>query len=79
MIDAQTILELDAENCVEMKGEGMYDQRGRKIEYGKKTKGHGHRTPDSYAADTRITFPDFERDAKAEPLKDWEGEHHDTR
>ena len=79
MIDAQTILELDAENRVEMKGEGMYDQRGRKIEYGKKTKTHGHRTPDSYAADSRITFPDFERDAKAEPLKDWEGEHHDTR
>ena len=40
MIDAQTILELDAENRVEMKGEGMYDHRGRKIEYGKKTKTH---------------------------------------
>lgn len=78
MIDAQTILELDAENCVEMKGEGMYDQRGRKIEYGKKTKGHGHRTPDSVAQDQRITFPDFERDQPSEPLKEWEGEHHDS-
>ena len=78
MIDAQTILELDAENRVEMKGEGMYDHRGRKIEYGKKTKTHGHRTPDSVAQDQRITFPDFERDQPSEPLKEWEGEHHDS-
>ena len=79
MIDAQTILELDEENRVEMKGEGMYDHRGRKIEYGKKTKTHGHRTPDSVAQDQRITFPDFERDQPSEPLKEWEGEQHDTR
>ena len=79
MIDAQTILELDEENRVEMKGEGMYDHRGRKIEYGKKTKTHGHRTPDSVAQDQRITFPDFDRDQPKEPLKEWEGEQHDTR
>ena len=78
MIDAQTILELDEENRVEMKGEGMYDHRGRRIEYGKKTKTHGHRTPDSVAQDQRITFPDFERDQPGEPLKEWEGEHHDS-
>ena len=78
MIDAQTILELDEENRVEMKGEGMYDHRGRKIEYGKKTKTHGHRTPDSVAQDQRITFPDFERDQTSQPLKEWEGEHHDS-
>lgn len=78
MIDAQTILELDEENRVAMKGEGMYDHRGRKIEYGKKTKTHGHRTPDSVAQDQRITFPDFERDQRSEPLKEWEGEHHDS-
>ena len=78
MIDSQTILELDEENRVEMKGEGMYDHRGRKIEYGKKTKTHGHRTPDSVAQDQRITFPDFERDQPGEPLKEWEGEHHDS-
>ena len=79
MIDAQTILELDEENRVEMKGEGMYDHRGRKIEYGKKTKTHGHRTPDSVAQDQRITFPDFDRDQPSEqPLKEWEGEYHDS-
>ena len=78
MIDAQTILELDEENRVEMKGEGMYDHRGRKIEYGKKTKTHGHRTPDSVAQDQRITFPDFDRDQTSQPLKEWEGEHHDS-
>jgi hypothetical protein len=79
MIDAQTIFELDEENRVEMKGEGLYDHRGRKIEYGKRTKGHGHRTPDSYAHDQRITFPDFDRDAKAPELNEMEGEIHDTR
>lgn len=78
MIDAQTILELDEENRVEMKGEGMYDHRGRKIEYGKKTKTHGHRTPDSVAQDQRITFPDFDREQPSEPPKEWEGEHHDS-
>lgn len=78
MIDAQTILELDEEDRVEMKGEGMYDHRGRKIEYGKKTKTHGHRTPDSVAQDQRITFPDFDRDQTSEPLQAWEGEHHDS-
>ena len=78
MIDAQTILELDEEDRVEMKGEGMYDHRGRKIEYGKKTKTHGHRTPDSVAQDQRITFPDFDRDQPSEPQKEWEGEHHDS-
>ena len=78
MIDAQTILELDEENRVEMKGEGMYDHRGRKIEYGKKTKTHGHRTPDSVAQDQRITFPDFDRDQPNEPQKEWEGELHDS-
>lgn len=78
MLDAQTIIELDAQDQIEMKGEGMYDHRGRKIEYGKKTKTHGHRTPDSVAQDQRITFPDFERDKPSEQLKEWEGEHHDS-
>lgn len=78
MLDAQTIIELDAQDQIEMKGEGMYDHRGRKIEYGKKTKTHGHRTPDSVAQDQRITFPDFERDQPSVPLKKWEGEHHDS-
>lgn len=67
MIDAQTILELDAENRVEMKGEAMYDARGRKIEYGKRTKQKQHRTPDTLDADQRfrqqnLIFDDFNRD-----------------
>lgn len=66
MLDAQTIIELDAQDQIEMKGEGMYDHRGRKIEYGKKTKTHGHRTPDSVAQDQRFNF------------EDWEGEHRQT-
>lgn len=79
MIDRQaTDLEREVDR-MEMQGEAMYDVRGRKIEYGKKTKGYKHRTPDSVAMDQRLPFADFDRDEKAEPLKDWEGEHHDTR
>ena len=81
MIDAQTILELEEESKVEMKGEAMYDQRGRKIEYGKRTKAKQHRTPDSVARDQRIIFGDDDKalaDAEANyKPEDWEGEHHD--
>jgi hypothetical protein len=54
MIDAQSVIELEEENKVEMKGEPMFDDRGRPIKYGARTKAHGRRTPDSVAADQRI-------------------------
>lgn len=54
MIDAQTILEMDEESKVEMKGEALYDYRGRPIKYGARTKAKQHRTPDSLANDQRI-------------------------
>jgi hypothetical protein len=54
MIDAQSVIELEEENKVEMKGEPMFDDRGRPIKYGARTKAHGRRTPDSLAADGRI-------------------------
>jgi hypothetical protein len=86
MIDAQTILELEEESKVEMKGDAMYDARGRKIEYGKRTKAKQHRTPDSAADDqryqqTHIIFDDDDKalsdmEANYKP-EDWEGEHHD--
>jgi hypothetical protein len=67
MIDAQTILDMDEESKVEMKGEALYDYRGRKIEYGVRTKAKQHRTPDSLANDQRIkqqtiVFDDFDRE-----------------
>ena len=54
MIDAQSVIELEEENKVEMNGSPMFDDRGRPIKYGARTKSHGRRTPDSLAADQRI-------------------------
>jgi len=63
MIDAQSVIELEEENKVEMKGEPMFDDRGRPIKYGARTKAHGHRTPDSVAMDQRIKFDTDDREA----------------
>lgn len=86
MVDAQTILDMDEESKVEMKGEALYDYRGRPIKYGARTKAKQHRTPDSLANDQRIkqqtiVFDDFDRETADNEVKlnDWEGEHHDTR
>lgn len=66
MIDAQTNRDMDEESKVEMKGEALYDYRGRPIQYGARTKAKQHRTPDSLANDQRIkqqtiVFDDFDR------------------
>ena len=81
MIDAQTVLEMEEESKVEMQGQPLYDYRGRKIEYGVRTKAKQHRTPDSVARDQRIIFDDDDKtladmEANYKP-EDWEGEHHD--
>jgi hypothetical protein len=81
MIDAQSLLLTEEENRFEMKGDAMYDARGRKIEYGKRTKAKQHRTPDSVARDQRIIFDDDDKaladmEANYKP-EDWEGEWHD--
>ena len=67
MVDAQTILDMDEASKVEMKGEALYDYRGRPIKYGARTKAKQHRTPDSLARDQRIkqqtiVFDDFDRE-----------------
>lgn len=77
MLDAQSIILTEDENRFEMKGQAMYDQRGRKIEYGKKSKAKQYRTPDSVARDQRIIFDDIDREVADYEVKDWEGEHHD--
>lgn len=73
MIDAQTILEMEEQSRIEMNGEPMY-QNGRRIEYGKKAKSHGRRTPDSVDADQRvkqqtITFDDYDCQVAEEEAK----------
>lgn len=63
MIDSQMVLELDEMDKAEMKGEAMFDDRGRRIEYGKKTKSLHHRTPDGEARrQQRLLFDDFDRE-----------------
>ncbi len=63
MIDAQSVVELDEENRREMQGSSMYDDRGREIAYGKRTKTYQHRTPDGEAnRQQRLMFEDFDRE-----------------
>ena len=69
LVDAQTVLEMDAESKAEMKGEAMYDVRGRRIEYGKKTKGFKHRTPDSLDPNrNRLLFQDIDHQTGEDSL-----------
>lgn len=57
MIDAQSILELEEENRIQMNGEAMFSESGKRIEYGKRTKAKHHRTPDGEAMrQQRIVF-----------------------
>lgn len=62
MLDAQDILEIEESEREEMIGQAMFNDYGRPIEYGKKTKGYKHRTPDSLAQQHRIVFDDFDRE-----------------
>jgi len=75
MVDTQTLLETERENRREMQGEAMFDDRGRPIAYGKRTKTYQHRTPDGEAArQQRIIFDDFDRDSAKAEVQEWEGE-----
>jgi hypothetical protein len=59
MIDAQSIIELEEENRIQMQGEAQFSESGRRIEYGKRTKAKHHRTPDGEAMrQQRIKFND---------------------
>lgn len=59
MIDAQTVIELEEENRIQMNGEAQFSESGRRIEYGKRTKAKHHRTPDGEAMrQQRIVFTD---------------------
>ena len=59
MIDAQSILELEEENRIQMQGEAQFSDSGKRIEYGKRTKAKHHRTPDGEAQrQQRIQFDD---------------------
>ncbi len=70
LVDGETIALLDEEAKAEMKGEAMYDYRGRRIEYGKKSKAKQHRTPDSMAQDQRIKFGDEDKELSEQEAQD---------
>lgn len=79
MADALIIKHLDEANMSEGPQLGNFSDFGRAIEYGKRTKRKKHFTPDTMPV-TGNLFDDIDHDAPLdEQLKDWEGEHHDTR
>ena len=78
LIERQSKELREEDDRIQMQGEALFSESGRKIEYGKRTKRKKHFTPDTMPV-TGTLFDDIDHDAPAEPLKDWEGEHHDTR
>lgn len=79
LVDAEVLNHMNDEYRKEFEDAGRADN-GRAIAYGQRTRIKQHRTPDSYDMDGRLHFDDIDHNAPLdEPLKDWEGEHHDTR
>jgi hypothetical protein len=69
----------DEQDRIEMQGEAMFSESGKRIEYGKRTKAKHHRTPDGEAMrQQRIQFNDEDREIADMEVKDWEGEHRQT-
>jgi hypothetical protein len=78
MLDAQDILNAEERDAAEGPQMGDVAQNGKVLAYGKRTKRKKHYTPDTMPV-TGNLFDDIDHEAPAEPLKDWEGEIHDTR
>ena len=79
LVDAEVLNHMNDEYRKEFEDAGRADN-GRAIAYGQRTRIKQHRTPDSYDMDGRLHFDDIDHNAPLdEPLKDWEGEQHDTR
>ena len=74
MLDAQDILNAVERDASELPGMGEIAPNGRAVAYGKRTKRKKHYTPDTMPTQ-RTIFEDFDRDAPAPKLEDWEGEH----
>ena len=80
MIDAQLIHNLNESDREELPGYGEFHDFGKILKYGNKYVRKPRRTPDSLAnSQQRIVFDDFDREVAGYEVKDWEGEHHDTR
>ena len=78
MLDAQDRISLEESDMAEGPQMGDIAPNGRALAYGKRTKRKKHFTPDTMPV-TGNLFDDIDHEAPSEPLKDWEGEQHDTR
>ena len=78
MLDMQDFINLSDANAAEGPQMGDIAPNGKAVAYGKRTKRKKHFTPDTMPTQ-RTIFDDFDRDAPAPKLEDWEGEQHDTR
>lgn len=81
MLDAQELINTTESDTAEGPQMGDRADNGRlRVEYGKLTKRGQKRSPDSVAQDQRFHFDDIDHNAPAPAdLKEWEGEHHDSR
>ena len=77
MLDAQDILNAEERDAAEGPQMGDVAQNGKVLAYGKRTKRKKHYTPDTMPV-TGNLFEDIDHEEQAEPLKDWEGERHDS-
>ena len=75
MIDAQDLLEAVEGDREELPQYGEYHERGKRVEYGKRTKRIHHKTPDDIAQQQTIQFDDIDRETADMEVQDWEGDH----
>ena len=74
LADAQVIMHLNDEYRKDFEDADRADN-GHAVQYGQKTKGLQHRTPDSVAQDQRFNFDDYDREVADYEVEGWEGEH----
>lgn len=67
---------LDKEDDMrELPGYGTFNDAGRAVEYGRRTKRIHHKSPDSVAQQQTIQFDNYDKHMADCEVKDWEGEH----
>ena len=75
MCDAQLLAHLDESDRGELPQVGDFNDFGKQIQYGRKTKRVPHRTPDSLAnSQTTIQWTDDDREIAEYEAEGWEGE-----
>lgn len=79
MLERESLRVAEDKFFAEMPELGDIAPNGKALAYGKRTKRKKHYSPDTMPV-TGNLFEDIDHEAPpTEPLKDWEGEHHDTR